>query len=191
MKTSDECKAFIMEQVKFHDSRAQEFAATPGRANRHISTSIEFKEVVAGIVKLEQEINSLNNKINDIETSKAKKSGQLTLSLTPDDLDGLPDDLISELSISGANKSEYSIMKLLEDFGGIMSLDQIIVGLYRMTKEINKRVAVTNRLYRMTTKGLVFSVPNKKGVYSLKRLTENDTKKMFDNSRVDRDEGGD
>ena len=191
MKSSKECKEFISEQVKFHESRAREFAETPGRANKHILTGKGFMDVISGIENLESEIESLKNKISDIEAGKVKKSGQLSLSLTPDELEGIPAELLPELSISSANKTEYTIMNLLEEAGGIMSLDQIIVGLYRMTGEINKRVNTTNRLYRMTTKGLVYSVPNKKGVYSLKRLTESDVKQMFGNSRAGLDEAVD
>ena len=183
MKTSEECKEFIHQQIKFHESRAQEFASTPIRANRHTSTSKEFKEVVAGIVRLEKEIDSLKNNITDIEASKTKKSGQLSLSLTLDDIEGLPEEIMSELSISSANKTEFAVMNVLENAGGIMSLDQVIVGLYKMTDKINKRVYTTNLLYRMATKGLIFNLPNKKGVYSLSRLTEEEIQEIFGNHK--------
>jgi hypothetical protein len=88
---------------------------------------------------------------------------------------------MSELSVSSADKTEYAILNLMEKAGGIMSLDQIIVGLYRTTQEIHKRQTTTSRLYRMAGKNLVFSVPNKKGVYSLEPISEEEAAKLLDN----------
>jgi hypothetical protein len=63
--------------------------------------------------------------------------------------------------------------------GGVLSLDKIMVELYRRTREIPKRTTITSRLYRMAQKGMIYNVPGKKGIYSTYEMTEQDAKKMF------------
>ena len=63
--------------------------------------------------------------------------------------------------------------------GGIASLDQILVGLYRNSGELWKRNTLTSKLYRMAQKGVVFQVPEKKGVYSTRRISEEDARRLF------------
>ena len=93
-------------------------------------------------------------------------------SLVSDDLEGLPEDLLVELSVSKADKTEFLIAQLIQDHQGIMSLDQILIAYYRATKEVIKRPAMTNRLYRMAQKGMVYSVPGKKGIYTTEPVNE-------------------
>jgi hypothetical protein len=68
---------------------------------------------------------------------------------------------------------------LLDEHGGIASLDQIIFGLYKKTKEIVKRQAMTNRLYRMGQKELIWGVPGKKGVYSNRPISDQEAASLF------------
>ena len=74
--------------------------------------------------------------------------------------------------ISESDKAEFTIVSLIDESGGVASLDQILVALYRKTGEISKRLGLNSRLYRMVQKGLIHSVPGKKGVYSTKPIVE-------------------
>ncbi len=96
--------------------------------------------------------------------SKQRGSG---LELLPEDLEGLPPELIAELSISDGDQQEIDIMKLIEAEGGTISLDLLLVRWYRAKKSIIKRKALTSRLYRMQQKGRIFSVEGAKGIYTL------------------------
>lgn len=89
------------------------------------------------------------------------------LALTPKDLAGLPDELIRQLSLSEGDQQDFEILALLEAAGGILSIDHVLIQLYRRTGEVLTRQKVTSRLYRMANKGLVHPVPGRKGVYSL------------------------
>jgi hypothetical protein len=101
-----------------------------------------------------------------------------SVNLMPDELEGLPENLISEL-ISDSDRTEREIFKVIEECGGIASLDRVILSLYKRTGEIHKRAATTSRLYRMSQKGFAFPVPGKKGVYSIKQLSEAEAEKLF------------
>jgi hypothetical protein len=61
----------------------------------------------------------------------------------------------------------------------LLSLDKLIIGLYKKTAEIHKRSTLTSRLYRMIQKGLIYSVPYRKGIYSTQELSEDDVKGLF------------
>lgn len=170
--------SFVNEQLAFHESRATVYKNTPARQKKHVETAEGMRAVLEYI-----------NKTN-VEPKNSQKPKQLRLSLTPADLEGIPEELVEELSISGVDRVEFTILALLEDAGGIMSLDQILIGLYHKTKEINKRQTITSRLYRMSQKGLIFSVPSKKGVYSLQRLSEQEAYRLFGRSADEGAEDG-
>jgi len=68
---------------------------------------------------------------------------------------------------------------LIDENNGLISLDQLIIGIWKKTGESVKRQALTSRLYRMSQKDLIFSVPTKKGVYSNRPISEEEATKMF------------
>lgn len=174
MDTLSEHKSLVNEQLTFHEGRAKAYAdAHPARAAKHKQTAERLRELLAYLDGLPpREATSTAHLPN--------RPAQLRLSLRAEDLDGLPQELLDELSTSGAeNKTEATILTLLQEAGGVMSLDQLLVGLFRRAGELHKRPALTNRLYRMAQKGLIFSVPGKKGAYSDTRLTEQDAAELF------------
>ena len=116
-------------------------------------------------------------------------SAQLSLSLNPMELDDLPDELINELSVSKADKVEYLILTALDKQGGFASLDRLLVAIYKDGGVILKRTVLNNRLYRMASKGLIYSVPDKKGVYSLTPFRAGEIDKILLAARASR-EGG-
>ncbi len=88
------------------------------------------------------------------------------LSIMPEHLLGLPQELIEQLNISETDKFEANVIHLVNAAGGTMLLDLILIGLYHMTKETHQRQQFANKLYRMTRKGTLYSVPGKKGLYT-------------------------
>lgn len=83
----------------------------------------------------------------------------------PDDLSDLPPELLKELSESIKGETD-PLIKIIQGRGGIATLDEILIDLYRKYKEIGKRPIVSNKLYRLSRRGLCWSVPGKKGTYS-------------------------
>ena len=164
--------AFVNEQVAFHETRVEMYEKNKQRKNKHLQTLKSFF--------------SLRDLLSNIENQSSSTPEQLTLSLRPEDLDGLPDELVAELSITSADKAEFLIASLMKEAGGVMSLDQVLVSYYKSTGEIVKRAAMTNRMYRMAQKGLVHSVPEKKGIYSTNPApeSESETIRMINESEV-------
>jgi hypothetical protein len=104
---------------------------------------------------------------------------QKQLFLTFEEIQNAPDELLKELNISDTDKQDMLIEYIIAESGGILSLDRIIVELYKRTKEVPKRNTLTSRLFRMAGRGIIYNVPGKKGVYSTYELSEHEAKKMF------------
>ena len=166
----DEHVDFIQEQIEFHKDNAARFAgdSNPYRSAKHKETAANFRAIRDFMMRQEDRLSKTEN--------VAKRP---FLALSPEDIDGLPKEQLEELSITSSDKAEFSIMAMLEANNGIMSLDQIIVGLYRETSEIQMRPKITARLHRMGNKGLIYKVPTKKGVYSLEKISQTEAEAMF------------
>ena len=161
---------FVKEQISVHDKLITKFASNGRFPNEyryslHQSTRARFQSLL-------EDIESADNLLKNASDSK-KEIGkkQIQLQIFPSDLEGLPQDLLDELSVQPGDSLELTILKILEDHGGIASLDQLLIGIYRATEEVHKRSNFTAKLYRMIQKGMIFSVPGKKGVYSLKQFS--------------------
>jgi len=162
---------FVNQQAEFHANMASRFGTGSKypdlkRSEKHAETAKQFQELITDIDEA--------GKLPEQTSLPSRQPKQIQLMLSFDELEGLPEELLQELSISGGDRTDYTMLKLIDDLGGIASLDRIIYGLYKQTGEINKRSTITSRLYRMTQKGLIFPVPGKKGVYSTQELSENE-----------------
>jgi len=107
----------------------------------------------------------------------------IRLTLSVEDLEGLPHDLIQELNVSDGDKTEFAIVNAIEEAGGIISLDQLLIALYKKTNEVHKRNSLTSRLARMATKNIIYYVPGKKGAYSTEQLSTADVERIFGSLR--------
>lgn len=83
-----------------------------------------------------------------------------------DDLSDLPKELRAELSISKTDNLEDQVATVINAAGGEADIDAILIYLYRKFKVIQTRRFMQNKLWRMTQKGLLYSVPGKKGHYT-------------------------
>jgi hypothetical protein len=122
----------------------------------------------------------LMNKINENpELLSVRSAAVPRLGLSWEEIHGLPQELLEELSISESDKIEFNISSLITELGGVASLDRLLVALFRQSNEITKRAALNQRLYRMVQKELIHSVPGKKGVYSIHPISELDAAKLI------------
>jgi hypothetical protein len=164
MAILDKHLSFVKDQILFHEKMANKFASNEFRKNLHLSTAEKFKS-------LEKDLFNADTALLIKEIHEPRKVSVHKLNLTPECIEGLPEDLIKELSISEGDKTEFLILNVIEENGGVASLDKILIGVYKKTQEIMKRTALTARLYRMSQKQTVYNVVGKKGVYSLRELT--------------------
>ncbi|MBK8452245.1 MAG: hypothetical protein WAQ53_05940 [Thiofilum sp.] len=86
--------------------------------------------------------------------------------LSPQDLEDLPVEVIAQLALSESDNYELELIRLVNSVGGMISLDKLIVLLYRQTGQIADRSQLNARLNRMMRKGMIYNVPKKKGVYT-------------------------
>lgn len=155
---------FVKENHEFHDRRAREFErSSPTRSRRHRETADTLSQLLADLAAIDA-TPSLEVKSPYATPAPAKKS---RFSLTEEEIVGLPHELIQELNLSAGDRAEFAILSLLEESDGPLSLDKLLIGLYRRTGEIHKREKLTARLYRMAQKNLVYAYPGKKGIYAL------------------------
>jgi hypothetical protein len=173
MDTVDALMQFVNEQVDFHRRQATRFAGERRRAANHTSTADKFDKLLIFLIDIKVR---LDENPNLFEAASAKKAPRLALSW--EEVEGLPPELMEELSISESDKTEFEITGLITELGGVASLDRIIVALYRKSKEISKRGVLNQRLYRMVQKEMIFSVPGKKGVYSTRSLSEEEAAQL-------------
>lgn len=170
--------AFVNEQVDFHEKMVEKFSPTSFRGALHRGTADKFKALAA-------DLESADKSIDSPQTGRLPAKGQVQLSLTIDDLEGLPDELVKELSLSDADKVEFEIVNSIEDAGGVISLDKLLIALYKRTGEIHKRNSLYSRLGRMASKNLIYYVPGKKGVYSTEQLSAEDVARTFGVAKQD------
>lgn len=157
MSTIQNYIQFVKSQAEYQSLRASHFASQNDevRANAYRTRHKEFVELAQFI-----EDNCGDNHVSN------------SIYVTPQDLIGLPDEVIAQLNISESDRQEFFIMSIIEKLGGVASIDKIIIGAYRDNKEVLERQKLNAKLYRMASKGLIYSHPNKKGVYSTKEIKE-------------------
>lgn len=172
---------FVKEQIDHYDRMAVKFRSNQERNKLYIEVAEKLRELLED---LENDATSSRDlPISDVKNPLASSSSLSKLppdfftnplSLTASDVTGLPEQVIQELNITPSDKLEILIVDLINAAGGVLILDKIIAGLYHITGEAHQRNTLTAKLYRMSRKGLVFSVPKKKGVYTTSRPESSD-----------------
>ncbi|MFC0217825.1 hypothetical protein ACFFJ7_05395 [Pseudochelatococcus lubricantis] len=163
MERVEEFLEFVKGQADFHDRQQVRHSANERRASQHARTAGNFRELA----------NFLERQAAREAEPKVKR-----LALGWDEIEGLPEELLSELSVSESDRTEFNILSILDEAGGVISLDRLLVEYYKLTGDVMKRQTMNNRLYRMGIKELVFSVPGKKGVYSNRRMDESEAAQL-------------
>jgi hypothetical protein len=150
--------------MEFHLRQAKRFESDPRRHALHSETAERFRET----------LDILKTPSVGVESPALRSTPKLNLEWS--ELQDLPPELMAELSISDSDKLDFSIASLIEDVGGVATLDRVLVSIFKLTGEILKRATLNARLWRMVQKEMIFSVPGKKGVYSSRQLTEEEAK---------------
>lgn len=160
---------FVKAQMDFHLRQADKYVSEPRRSTLHATTAAQFRLLLEGLDALHEWQEANPGWENAKQADRSKR-----LALSWDEIEGLPPELLNELSLSDSDRTEFNILSSVRELGGVASLDRLLVHIYRQSGEIMKRVALNQRLYRMTQKELLFGVPGKKGVYSIEPMSELD-----------------
>ena len=164
--------AFVKDQVAVQERLAHKYGEDY-RHDIHLKTAQKFAELAKFLEEIQKKGTSNTGYLNRGDAPQKR------LFLTFEEIEGAPDDLLKELNISDTDKQDMLIEYIIAESGGILSLDRIIVELYKRMRDIPKRNTITSRLFRMAGRGMIYNVPGKKGVYSTYELSEHEAKKMF------------
>lgn len=170
---------FVNEQAGFHEKMAEKFGLSSFRSKLHISTAEKFRSLGSDLDSADKALDGPGR------SSRQEHQKPIQLSLSIEDIEGLPDELLQELSLSDGDKTEFAIVNAIEEASGIISLDKLLIALYKKTGEIHKRNSLYSKLSRMASKSLIYYVPGKKGVYSTEQLTSDDVSMMMSPSKSD------
>ena len=170
---------FVKTQVAFHGKKAALFEARAAKAGTE-ALKADARNRAESHRRMEGQFEALLGFLVAAPElpARAPSSNGSKIRLAPDEIDGLPAELLEELSLSEADKADFAVLSVIEDAGGVLSLDKILVALYHKTKEVNKRTTLNARIYRMVQRGDLFNVPGKKGVYSLNELSEQEASQI-------------
>lgn len=155
-----ELEDLVNSQIIYHDREAEQADSC------NDDSSVEKHKALAN--RWRKALYSIQQLINQASPSASDDA----ITLRPEDLDGLPDELLAELN---RDNLEIQIQAIIKGAGGSMSLDRLMIALYRETGEIHKRRQLTQKLYRMVNKGALHSVPHRKSVYSIFPQPESDS----------------
>lgn len=165
--------AFVNELIAIQGKLAAKFAAQDWRAAMHAENVSKLTAMLADLVETDKLLDSPSS----IQLPQQLKPNRFILK--PEEIEGLPPELLAELSQSSADKGELAVYNVIKEYGGIASLDQVLVGLFKKTGESAKRTTLTSRMYRMQQREMVYAVPGKKGIYSLVEMSLAEADKLF------------
>ena len=146
----DEAIEFISQEAIYYDEQTSKFLASSdedAKSSPHYQKKIQFT--------------ALYNLLVDIQTRLVPDKS--TSTVLPSELEGLPKELLEQLS---TDTLEINLLKIMEDHGGPISLDRLILGYYKLHNEILERRKLTAKLYRMCKSGSLYTV-GERGIYSL------------------------
>ena len=86
------------------------------------------------------------------------------------DLSDLPESLLRQIPATRVDDQERAILDVVKlRYGGVASVDEILVGLYRQEGVVHERKKLASKLYRMVTgtPRLLEGLKDKRGVYRL------------------------
>jgi hypothetical protein len=173
---------FVKEQVAVQYKLARKYDDSPFRRSQHQKAAKGFSDLAEFLTEIQ------NKGTQDTSYLHRGDSPQKRISITYEDIDGAPEELIKELNLTEADKQDLLIEYMIAQQGGVLGLDKIMVELFKRTREVPKRNTIISRLYRMVGKGMIYNVPGKKGVYSTYELSAQEAKSMFGQSDGESDE---
>jgi hypothetical protein len=145
---------FVNTQAAFHERKAIEYQGNK-REWLHKRTAETFRA-------LQRDIEGLR-----VATILRRPAGINPLAVSQNDISGLPPEVLQQLLNRPENdRLESEIVDIINGAGGTLLIDHIIIGLYKRTKVAHERAQLVSKIYRMNKKGLIYSAPGKKGVYT-------------------------
>jgi len=125
---------------------------------------IEENPDAANVERNKSDLAALTSLVSDAEEFHARN-----LPVDPDlgDVSHLPAELVKELTLSAPSELEQRIIAIINSCDDkTANINTILVELYNRHKVIQKRRNMNNKLWRMISNKLIWSVDGEKGVYT-------------------------
>lgn len=137
--------------ISYHEKRGDQ-----PKVNRHRGILKRFEDLLP---KIEQLVGIAPP--TTVEVKEIKVGSRIG------NIDDLPEAIRAQLVSFQMDELEAQILDLLNDnLDHVATIDEILVGLWRSHGVAHQRDQLANKIYRMTRKEQLFSVPGRKGVYS-------------------------
>ena len=82
------------------------------------------------------------------------------------DLVDLPEELLREMGVTNTDRRNVLLLEIMKKHEPEpTSINQLLLGIYKETGEIEKRSRLIGRMYRLARRGAVSALPGKKGLY--------------------------
>ena len=153
MESIAEVVEFCQSQATFHLRRAKHKNAGPQKVAAHEQLATKFASAA--------QLLAAAPKKSDLDSGPHES----LFVVDPFDLGDLPSELVEQLAIPQSDQDDAKIIRLLRLAQRPLSINEVMVALYRRFGEVQKRNAVNARLYRMTQRGDLLKL--EKGVYTL------------------------
>ena len=113
MNILDKYAVFVNDQIAFQEKMAAKYANTPWRQALHLTSLEKFKSLLIDLGNAQLQLTELAKR-PEKELSPTQR-----LTLTMKDIEGLPPELIQELSISDTDRHEFAIEALINEGGAL------------------------------------------------------------------------
>lgn len=151
---------FVKGQASFHEKMATRTSFDSKRQSLHATLAAQFRELLGAMEEAVAKLDAI---------PKPLPPESNPLELNPEDLTGLPEELLAQLNVTESDKLDGTVVETINAAGGTMLLDKLIIAIFKRTGEIQQRSQLISRLYRLSKKGKVYSVPKRKGFYTTVR----------------------
>lgn len=165
----------VKDQISYHDYLISKKSHDPTARAKQQKLKSQFQELLEELMFIEShpfakgcdDTSAFFTKILDHSNSSAVQTPTVSGDLTPEDLEGLPDEILDKLGLKESDRQEMAIVGIIKDLGGAAVIPKIMLKLYEQTGTIPERNVLAAKLYRMTAKGLLQSSNIGKGWYCL------------------------
>lgn len=167
MNIISEIDPFVKRQIHYHERQAYRLRGDPDKAKLHTDYIQQFNTILdtlSEVATLKKEIEELKSRPSPVSPITEQIVDKTII--TAADLAGLPPELIAQLNIPEQDDQEKLILSIIAENYGVISLDKLLIGLWRKTQTVPQKKYITTKLYRMIGKNLIYKVPSKRGLYT-------------------------
>lgn len=167
----DDHIAFVKQQLEYHERHATKARAAGKASHLHEKLLYGFQLLLPYLealpVQTSAQVAAPKESLLPQTVDPLAAVLQSPTQVNPALLEGLPPELIEQLAISDTDKFQWQVVELVNRTPDrIISIEVLLIALYKTTGKVLERAELSNRIYRMMRKKMVFSVNGKKGWYT-------------------------